>query len=270
MNITTYCFAPLAVGPVKKMLPNHLGQQLFKGDFTRQDVLYDNTKATLATATQAADKAYDIARKAKGPIVLCGHSHGARALALLLRRYPDLDPEKVVFVLTGNPERKYGGMFTIPGAPIKSSFSVTPGIPADTAFRVWDVSRQYEFFADYPDKLPNSKAVSNALAGSGLHLDYSGVRIGDPNNVVHVEGTVSYVMQPTFPMPSCQKLFWSADREGREDAKIRAQIEAAYTRPTTLKPKPQKVKRYPNGAGYDVVTRRTVAPLATPAWNPFR
>jgi hypothetical protein len=168
------------------------------------------------------------------------------------------------------PERKYGGMFTIPGAPIKSSFSETPGIPADTQFRVWDVSRQYELFADYPDVVKNTKAVQNASAGAGLHLNYGDVRIGDPNNVVHVEGNVTYVMQATFPMPLCQKLWWNADREALEDEKLRPTVEAGYTRPTALKPKPQKVKRYPGGGGYDTASRRNVAPAAIPAWNPFR
>lgn len=86
-------------------------------------------------------------------------------------------------------------------------------------------------------------------------------------NVVTVEGNATYVIQPTFPMPSCRKLWWSADREALEDNKSRASIESAYTRTAPIVPR--GVKRYPSGAGYDTRNRRNVGPVAVPTWNPF-
>lgn len=263
-----YCLAGLS--PTGRRGPtgnNHLGGQLFRPPFQRHDILYNNAVASLATATEAAEKAHDVASRAKGPTVLFGVSHGARALCLLLRDEPDFDPEKVAVVMMGNPERKYGGL--------KPSDFGGVGIPDDTPFRVYDVARQYDYWADYPNGTNKTTALRNVREGqlqdvlfrNGPHSDYSMVYIGDPANVVWKEDNRTYILAPTLPMPMCRRVWWDLKRECLEDAKVRAEVEKGYNRP---KPVPvPTVARTQASAGYDVKARAAIRVSGPPPWDPF-
>ncbi len=273
--ITVHCLAGLS--PTGRRGPTgsaHLGGQLFRAPFERRDVLYNNAVATLATATEAAEKAHAAAIAAKGPIVLFGVSHGARALCLMLRDGPDLDPEKVVVVMMANPERKYGGALTIPSSGHAANFG-GPGIPDDTSIRVYDIARQYDYWADYPNVSGSTKALRNVREGlaqdllfrNGPHSDYSMVSIGDPANLTYTEGTRTYILAPTLPMPMCRRVWWDLKRECLEDAKERPEVEKGYSRPFTVPP--QTVARTATGAGYDVKARAAVRLSPPPPWNPF-
>lgn len=262
--IPVYCLPGYSSSP--RMRDDHLSGQLFRAPFDRRDVLYPNKSAKKANAEAGAAMVAELAAK-PGKKIFFGHSMGARALAMYLRTNPSVDPAENVFVFTGNPERKYGGR--------KPTDYGGPGVPDDTPFRVFDVARQYEFWADYPDKPSKAAAAKNCLdgeiaglfGGKSLHMDYSNVRIGDPSNAVFVEGNRTYILAPTFPAPSARRLWWDVKREGIEDAKIRSEIEGGYTRPFTAPT--STVKWYPGGGGYDADSRSYVTPQPAPTWNPF-
>lgn len=250
-------------GAITLLPANWCGGQLFKTPFSRKDIRYQNWAPLLSFAQAAANKVVAEARK-PGQKIFFGHSMGAEVLCLVLRSDPDFDPAENVFVMTGNPERKYGGMLT---SPINTAPAAYGGIgfPADTPYRVWDVARQYDRYADYPTSSVKA-ALDNNKAGAGLHLDYSGVRVGDPNNVKFVEGNVTYELQPTFPMPSCRRLFWAAKREALEDRKLRPSVEKGHNRPFTVPA--QNVIRA-NGAALNPDTGQALRLPSTPIWNPF-
>lgn len=264
--IPVYCLAGFSTR-TPRMGDDQLGGQLFRNPFTRRDVLYPNNVPTRANAEIGAEQVAEIAPR-PGPKIFTGYSMGARALCIYLRSNPDIDPAENVFVLLANPERKYGGL--------KPSDYGGPGIPDDTPFRVFDVARQYDFWADYPDKTSKDAAAKNCLAGelvtifggASIHGDYSMVRMNDPNNSTYVEGNRTYILAPTFPAPSVRRWWWDPNREALEDQKLRPAIEAGYTRPV---PAPfTSIKWYPGGAGFDTSSRRAARRVNPPTWNPFR
>jgi len=260
--IPVYALAPL--NPFSQRLAdNHLGGYLFRAPYERRDLIYPNKFPTVANINVAVGKVAEVAAK-PGRKIFVGHSMGAQALARYLRTEPDVDPDENVFILTGNPERWHGGAAHIPHAKRPAIYG-GPGVPADTPFQVFDVARQYESWADYPDD-PVKAAVDNVKAAA-LHNDYSGVILGDPNNIVFAEDNITYILQPTFPMPACVKWWWNADREAREDKRLRPAIEDAYTRPVAVPA--QTVKRY-DGYGFDTSKRRYFKLPAAPGWSPFR
>lgn len=241
-----------------------MAAQLFTNPFTRYDITYPNWFPSQAALDVAKVKVLEAAQR-PGFKVFNGHSMGAQALASLLRGEPAIDPDENVFVLSGFPERKYGGkLVSTIGDGIVIYDGV--GIPDDTPFRVWDVNRQYDHFADYPTI--NVRAAVDNINDNGakaIHVDYSDVRIGDPRNVVYVEGNRTYVTVPTFPMPSLRNPWWSANREALADAKIRSAVESGYVRPAPI---PAQTVKWYGKWGYDTKTRQFVkAPQAI--WNPF-
>lgn len=259
--IPVYTLAGLGASP--RMRDDHLAGQLFKAPFERRDCLFPNSNAKAANAIIGEGRVAELAAR-PGQKVFVGHSMGARILCRFIRSEPDIDPAEVVFILTGNPERKYGGIARSGGA---FSDYGGPGIPDDTPFTVYDISRQYAVFEDFPDIAGNKAAVSNALSGVDLHSDYADVQLNDPRNVTFKEGNRYYVLRPTFPMPSCAKWYWSAAREAVEDNKTRPDVEKAYTRPYSV-PK-QTIKWYPGGGGYDTATRKFVSYPKSFPFNPF-
>ena len=159
-----------------------------------------------------------------GPKYVLGWSEGAQIIAKWLREHgPDseVNPADVVFILLGNPERFYGGACVVPSPPRKMGGLIKPkpsyggcGFPADTRYRVVDLCRQYEGWADVPTVEEPSK-VSLKNVDDGLHMNYFGVSLEDPDLLLHTEGNVTYGMWPT-------KLRHENDR---------AAIEADYQRP---------------------------------------
>ena len=64
-----------------------------------------------------------------------------------------------------------------------------------------DISREYDFTSDFPNR-PLSPfyllPIANAAAGLvTVHLDYEGVNVDDPANVVWQDGNTTYVLVPT-------------------------------------------------------------------------
>ena len=85
--------------------------------------------------------------------------------------------------------------------------------PTDTPFRTYDIARQYDPFADFPNDPSNALAVVNAVFGLINH-DYSTVTVNpgdprhDPNTVVQQYGDTTYYLIPS-KLPLLEPLRWS-------------------------------------------------------------
>lgn len=177
-----------------------------------------------------------------GPKTVFGHSMGARVVNLWLREYGQstpFNPNELEFYCIGNSTRRYGG-------PL---FTEERGCPVDTPYKVTDIARQYDGWADYPNDRSNSDAALNAIMGQQyIHTDYYNI---DPNpsatgNYKFVEGNVTYVWNATYPLPKIQQynptkamlgllnLFQVTSAAKQKDQEERPGIEAAYTRPVAI------------------------------------
>ena len=171
-----------------------------------------------------------------GPVILMGYSQGAQVIYSALRRWQAKpsqapDPSRVSWVSIGNPDNPIGG--------IRNSFGNAQPRPAETPYPGTEVIRQYDGWADWPDKPTNLLAVANALAGMAVvHSNYFDVNINDPANVRHTPalpdgrpGNVTYVWVPTPVLPLVAGL---GPLGPMLDPLLRPTIEAAYTRPVQL------------------------------------
>ena len=159
------------------------------------------------------------------PLIVFGYSQGARVSAEWLQAHAGTEgapsPEKLSFVLIGNPGRKHGGAHVHWG-------QTTP----DTAYKVLDVSRQYDLASDYPDRF-DLLALANAYAGlTFIHPNYEAVDLYDPANYVWTEKNTTYVFVPTKNLPLLEPLRWVGLNALADslNGPLKAMIEKAYNR----------------------------------------
>lgn len=227
---------------------NHLTGEMFRGLYYRSNIPYTNTPS-LANAEECAENIdaflHTVVRGTRRKIA-CGHSMGAQGIYKWMRDYgptSDIDPEEVAFISSGNMERKYGGIAhvedgNILGVPIVASYGGN-GLPDPCPWRVIDIARQYDPFADYPETAGDSDVVSQdninksfSLIKDNPHKDYTKVSLVDPANLWFNEGTVSYVLVPTFPLPLVAKTYWySVATQQKKEPVLRPLVEADYDRP---------------------------------------
>ena len=141
-----------------------------------------------------------------GRKIVFGHSMGSQVAYKWLREKgptSDICPADVVFVLGGNPERKYGGTCVVQSPPRKLFGSIAPkaayggcGLPEDTHYRVIDYVRQYDGWADVPTVECPSRESLGAVS-DGYHLDYLKAGLFDPDVLTYTEGSVTYALKPT-------------------------------------------------------------------------
>lgn len=144
----------------------------------------DNPNGAIATAARALD---GLLRRTPGPKVVFGYSQGAQIAGEWLRRYGKLQPippAELSFLLIGNPERRYG----------KQPWTKKT-TPDDTGYRVRDVARRHDNWADYDPKVhPTNKLA--AMFGN-IHTNYWKTDIYDPRaEIVRVVGNTTYVRVP--------------------------------------------------------------------------
>jgi hypothetical protein len=105
-------------------------------------------------------------------------------------------------ILDARAIRPNGGLFS--RFPSLGAVTWTPVLsaPTDTPFRTYDIARQYDPFADFPDDPSNVLAVVNAAFGLINH-DYSTVTVNpddphyDPTTVVQQYGDTTYYLIPS-------------------------------------------------------------------------
>jgi 3'-(hydroxy)phthioceranyl-2'-palmitoyl(stearoyl)-2-O-sulfo-trehalose (hydroxy)phthioceranyltransferase len=266
--ITVLCLAGFSGKP---LLKDHLGGELFRSPFRRVDVNYNNRWFGQGNFDDGRAKAKSALLSIDGYIVGLGQSLGARIWGSLLDD-PDVlakvSPDRFVAVLTGHPDRKYGGASTVQYSGIQEGYGYS-GVPDDCQYRVWDVARQYGAAEDYPTNRSVKVAVDNASLK--VHEDYSNVSLGDPRNTVWDDPdnpNVRYILAPTYPLYHLEKSWYSLQRKADEDARQRPAIEKGYDRPFPA-PKTTINRLFGLDYGYDGATRRIVRMPSPAPFRPF-
>ncbi|HEY9267041.1 MAG TPA: PE-PPE domain-containing protein [Mycobacterium sp.] len=189
-----------------------------------------------------------------GEIIVLGYSQGAIVAGHWLQEYaadPDApSTDELSFVLIGNPTRAFGGAYVPLG-------DVTP----QTQYQVTDIAREYDFFADFPNK-PASLfyllAIANSIVGiPSVHLNYTEVDPTDPANAVWTVENTTYILVPTENLPLLQPLRmiglgWVANLL---NAPLKSLVDRAYTRPV---PFPETAETAMLPAETDVAQTETV------------
>lgn len=108
-------------------------------------------------------------------VVGFGHSQGSQIIGHWLREYGGVDPRRLRFVLTGNPERAYFGYAAnkpkwIPDGNLGG---ITPNT---TSYEVLDIGRKGDLWANYPGGLLPMLLLPFNVA----HTNYDSV---DPDNL---------------------------------------------------------------------------------------
>jgi hypothetical protein len=159
-----------------------------------------------------------------------GFSQGAQVAGFWLRNYAPttaVDPASTSFLLVGDPENTDG----VPWAP---------RVPTDTGFAVTEVWKQYDGWADWPDRF-DLLAVANAVYGMlFVHptvyddLDLEAERAAG-NVVTWTADGITYEMVVDKDLPILDPLRnlglgWVADLVNDD---WRSHVEAQYDRPST-------------------------------------
>ena len=277
---TTLCLAPGGSGTGGRLDKDWLGGNLFRGGYTRRDIVFD-TRPSLAHAEQAAELLNTALLSTSGKIVVASHSMGTQVRNLWLRTYgvdSEVDPDDVLFIGTGDLESKFGGGATIEGAtvnilglqvPITADFGGI-GFPDETPYRTRTIARQYEVWANFPPDVSNKDAVACAHAGFFLHTDYTKVRLGDPANVVYVDPecpNATYVVAPTFPAPSAP-WWYSLASKAAWDKRNRTDIDKGYAALPFTIPAPT-VARLSATTGWSATSRWFVKLPGNPPFKAF-
>ena len=208
-------------------MPRQFGGVFARPPYTMRQVRYPASLASNSISTGVAE--LDAALRATaGPIVVMGHSQGAQVATHWMRQHA-ADPAapeagRLAFLLTGNPlraetgrgigRREVGGTT---GAPT----------PLTSRWRIVDVARRYDGWADWPSDESNRRAVENARAGmTRLHTHYDAVDLHDASHTIWTRGTTTFVLtREDLPL-------W----QGRSQPEalrraMAAYVESAYRRP---------------------------------------
>lgn len=179
-------------------------------------------------------------------IVLFGHSQGGQVIYSNLRQWATgaadaPDPTRLTWVSIGNPTNRYGGR-----RPLMND-GASLWLPEDTAYHGYEVIRQYDGWADWPDDTNNFLAVANAVIGMfANHTDYRSIDLNDPANLRYTPdlpdgspGNVTYIWSPTAISPLAAL---TGPFAPIVDKLVRPIIESAYDRPVDFtSPAPSSV-----------------------------
>lgn len=161
-------------------------------------------------------------------VLVFGHSQGAQVASAWLRLHANdvnrPNPAYVRFLLTGNPERKYGGL---------PRFSAKT--PNNTSYTVQDLKIQYDGWADWPTQLPrpNWQSLQNAAQGMYLthNVDYLKHNPSDAT-MFYTENTTVYAMIPNnLPMFDANRKAGQNALADQLQAQYQPAIESQYVRP---------------------------------------
>lgn len=124
-------------------------------------------------------------------VILFGYSQGAQIISAWLRKYADtspIDSDRLSIILIGNPERgtAHGGAtgIYIDGTPLRDT-------PTDTGFRVRDVARLGDWYAQPPKPC---HWWDQPRCGQ-IHCGYWSVDLHSPNPIsTDVVGSTTYLV----------------------------------------------------------------------------
>lgn len=218
-------------------------------------------------------------------LIVIGHSRGGSIIYKWMRQMQaasDLDVNKLLFISSGNPERKYNGALSVDPVGHSGNYPGTQpygngyGLPEPASsirYPILDIARQYDQWADHPGDLSDT-ASHDAITNNGYHTDYSDAPpLGldgypaDWNDftVVAVEGLVTYLVchdltgesfpggttpaQPAYKLTA--QLYGDVKRRadqdyGLLDAKTRDSMERSWRRPCGPPDYPKRPRVYVN------------------------
>lgn len=217
----------------------------------------DNSCITNSSGTGGAQVLDKALRSTTGQVTVLAHSLGAVCCCYWLANYASnassyASPANVRFILLGNSVRPYGGWCYY------NKWFTGVTVPTNTPYTVTDFARQYDGWADFCPGKPgaaaslttaNYQGVQNAYAGQGaVHPNYISSRLNNPANVSYQVGNITYVWEPTFPVPSIGSINlsgqivntwgWQTTNQSfkAQDKQLRPLIEKAYSRPVVIPP----------------------------------
>lgn len=172
----------------------------------------------------------EVLRADGGEKLVFGYSQGAQVGGFWLRNYApttSVDRQNTSFLFVGDPENTYG----VPWAA---------KVPTNSGFAVTEVWSQYDGWADWPARF-DLLAAANAVAGMFLvhPIVYDTMDLGAEEaagNLVRWQGDgIDYIMVGNDRLPLLAPLRWAGLGAVADslDAPLRAQIEAAYDRPSS-------------------------------------
>lgn len=210
-------------------MPPQLQARFSTAPYTMHKVNYPaSTKTTSITEGVAALNS--AVRNTAGSKIVIAHSQGAQVCSRWMRTYANdgtaPPASELMFILTGNPLRSTGGY--IIGRP---EIGGTTGLPTplDTKWRIVDVARRYDGWADWVHNQSNALAVNNAKQGQFInHGDpaYNSVNLYASTNTVWTSGNTTYVLTSENP-PLLRNYLIPAGAYSQ----IKKHIESAYNRP---------------------------------------
>jgi hypothetical protein len=175
-----------------------------------------------------------------GAKIVVGFGLGAMVISKWLEVHgptSDIPIGDVEFVCLGNPMRRYGGLLMNPTVKAVSDYNPWPLItahpaPVNTPYTVTDFARQYDGIADVPETVTSTVCILNGAAGYLLvHPLYYDVGLDDSTNWEYVEGNITYILSPTYPLPLAGP--WLNSLSLAADDYLRPIIEADFNRPMT-------------------------------------
>lgn len=182
-------------------------------------------------------------------IVVC-ESQGCLSVTELLQQYladPATAPmaDDVIIVMVGNPATAGGGVSSRAAGHYQPFFRITfPGATPESPYETFNVTREYDFYADQPSDSSNGLAMLNSVfALFAVHPFYGNVDMDDPDNLIKVVGNTTYMQIPTHRLPLLAPLYSVAiawkNATGQTsplrqveaiDAQLRETIDEAYDR----------------------------------------
>lgn len=174
-------------------------------------------------------------------VYIMGHSMGAQVVVYWLRVYAPtstFDRTRMQFIVTGNPERKYGGAARVINRPnflgriVQGDYGGN-GFLDTVIYNVLDIAWQWEWWCDQPNKtVVTSKAKNNC--DQNIHNDYTKVGLSDTDlKTIKTEGPTGnlvYKVKRVYPTKSAKWLWWWPAAQASVDATDRAAIESSYDR----------------------------------------
>ena len=196
---------------------------------------------------EGTDSLDEILQDVSGKTTVVGISQGAVVINYAKRRASASEPtDKITFVTLGDPTNADGGLLAkLPPVHIPVlDFTITPP-PVATPHDTVEVVREFDGFADVPDRPFNMVANLNALAGVVyVHPNYGGLDLKDEDNVVtysknSLGGTTKHILVKTDQLPLTEPLRAIGVDDKVVDAidkPLRRIINVAYDGPRPGKP----------------------------------
>lgn len=157
-----------------------------------------------------ADTLDDAIKSADGPVTVVGVSQGAVVINYQKRRLMAASNPRddIEFVTLGDPTNSDGGLQAkLPPVRVPLlDFTITPP-PVDTPYATTEIVREFDGFADWPDKPFNALADANALAGIVFaHPNYGRLDLDDEDNVITRNGNATHILVKTDNLPLTEPL----------------------------------------------------------------